>query len=497
MSDNLLRRFRGDLRAPLPLHPLETALIWVAALNVCSLPWMLGGMRIWAQLITLGLAILAFGISVVPRNYTGQMTSGQDFTLYPWRKLIRWPLFWIGAVFFAYVLIQALNPAYLYVAGESSWSMIRIDHIEWLPTGLTSPFEQMNTWRQMIIWGAPFLLACALWVGFTRRKSVIWLVGIIAANTVVLGALALAQRATQAKQILWSIDSSNEFWGPFIYRNHGASYMVIGFMLLVAFAAWMHRRTRERQHRSGSALVLAFLALFVAVTVLASASRGAVIALTVGLLVIVLWGGGQLIVHRSSRSQVAVVAIVTVLLSGFAILSLQAFNAHHTYERFERLWDSADANWESRQIATAAATDMWGERPWTGWGAGGFRFLFPRYQTSYPEITWDRPGPRRRFMFWEYAHNDWIQLPTEVGLVGTGLILLMAGSGGLLVIRRRGQLHPFTLIAVGGCLTTWVHARGEFLFYNPAILNLWTVTAVLALCACQIEFVAHCRTNDQ
>lgn len=109
MPNDLMRNFKGDLRASAPLHSLEKALIWIAALNVCSLPWMLGGMRVWAQFITLEFGVLAFVISLIPRHYRAELTHGPEFTVHPWRKLIRWPIFWIGLVFFVYVLIQALT----------------------------------------------------------------------------------------------------------------------------------------------------------------------------------------------------------------------------------------------------------------------------------------------------------------------------------------------------------------------------------------------------
>ena len=166
-----LAAFRGDQRASLPLHPLEKAVVWIAALQVCSLPWMLGSMRPWAQLIGFGLALLAFACSLLPRTYAGDYSRHQAFTLYPWRKLIRWPLWWLGLLFFTYVLTQALNPAWEFVQKETTWVMRRIDHIAWLPTGMRTPFAMMNPWRQMMIWGAPFLLACALWIGLTRRKA--------------------------------------------------------------------------------------------------------------------------------------------------------------------------------------------------------------------------------------------------------------------------------------------------------------------------------------
>src|SRR5690606_37213157 len=128
-----------------------------------------------------------------------------------------------------------LNPAWEFVQRETSWTMRRIDHIEWLPTGTRTPFAMMSAWRQIMIWAAPFLLACSLWVGLTRRRSATLLISAVIVNLTLFSGLALAQRMTGTRKIFWSIDSANEFLGTFVYRNHGAAFMNLGVALTVAF----------------------------------------------------------------------------------------------------------------------------------------------------------------------------------------------------------------------------------------------------------------------
>jgi hypothetical protein len=326
-SGNLIRDFRGDLRASLPLQPLEKALIIVAALHVCSLPWMLGGMRVWAQFIGLGLALVAIIVALVPRNYDGDLVHRDSYELYPHRTLIRWPLFWIGLMFFVYLLIQAFNPAWEFVQMENSWGMRQIEHIAWLPHGMRTPFETMNPWRQLIIWGAPFLLCCSLWAGLTRRKFLRLLVTVVVGNCVLFAVFALIQRATDAKEIYWSIKSSNEFFGAFIYRNHGGAYLVLGFMLTAALATWHRHISRHRMARSSPALVLAFFSCVVLIAVGVSYSRGSVLALTgclLWLLVLALIG----FIRRSSQpGHFAIIVILVLMFTGFCALGLKALNA--------------------------------------------------------------------------------------------------------------------------------------------------------------------------
>ncbi len=480
-ADRHLRQFKGDLRAPLPVHPLEKALLVVIAINVCSLPWMLGGMRVWAQLITLGLSLVAFGLALLPRTYDGDLVHGDAYQTHPLRKLLRWPLWWIGLVFFGYVLVQALNPAWEFVQMEKSWGMKQIEHIAWLPTGMRTPFEMMNPWRQIIIWGAPFLTACALWIGLTRNTSIKRLVTLVVANVILLGIFALVQRATDAKAIYWTIKSSNEFFGSFIYRNQGGAYLVLGFMLTAGLAAWHRQRSNQKMERSSPALVLAFFACVLLVAVGVSYSRGSVIALLGCLFWLLIVVTVSRFRRSSPRGHAIIVILLVLMFTGFGAMGLKALNAERTVDRFKLLLENNNATWALRQMATDATAEMWDEKPIYGWGAGGFRFLFPKFQQTRPEILWSDQRRQRGYMFWEYAHNDWIQVAAEVGFVGLGLLGSAALFATITWTRRSGWRHPFSIMAVGGCVATLGHARAEFLFYNPAIVMLWVIGATMAL----------------
>lgn len=454
---------------------------------------MLGGMRPWAQFISLGLSVIAFVLALVPRNYDGELIRNEAYRTRPWKRLLHWPLFWIGSVFFTYVLIQALNPAWAFVQMENSWGMRPIDHIEWLPSGMRTPFEMMNPWRQMMIWGAPFLLACALWTGVTRSKALRRFVTAIVINCVLFALLALIQRATDAKEIYWAVKSSNEFLGAFIYRNHGGAYLVLSFMLTAGLAAWLHRRSRQKMARSSPATLFAFLACVILVAIGVSYSRGSVIALAGCLLWLLFLSTWWFFARNSGRNGAIIVMVLTMMFIGFGTLGLKAFNAERTVDRFKQMLEDNNATWKLRQIATDATAEMWEEKTLYGWGAGGFRFLFPKFQQTRSEILWLDQPRKRGYLFWEYAHNDWIQIAAEVGTVGLGLLGLGVLSTAIIFFKRRGWHHPLAIVCVGGCLATIGHSRAEFLFYNPAIINLWTTIGVITLIAVSIE--THARSN--
>ncbi len=444
-------------------------------------------MRVWAQLISFGLSIVALGLALLPRNYDEDFVHGDAYRLYPHRKFLRWPVWWIGLVFFGYVLIQALNPAWEFVQMENSWGMRQIDHIVWLPAGMLTPFEVMNPWRQMVIWGSPFLTVCALWTGITRRRSVHVLLSLIVANLVLFGVFAITQQVMGVTRIYGAIASANEFFGAFIYRNHAGAYLGLGFMLTAAFAGWVHFRALRRFSRSSPAALLAFSAIILAVAVGVSYSRGSVVVLGGGIGWILLFGTCWLVSRPKSHGQPLLIGASATMLLGAGALGLSAFNAQRTYDRFQQFWEGDQTTWEVRQLATQATSEMWREKPAYGWGAGSFRFLFPRYQKAYPEIQWLHPEREQGFMFWEFAHNDWIQTPAEVGWVGISLLGLFMLWGFSYLFKNRAWRHPFVVVGAGGCLMTLGHARVEFVFGNPAIVLLWGTLAATILLVSQLE----------
>lgn len=75
---------------------------------------------------------------------------------------MEFPLFWLGIVFFAYVIAQALNPAWRWASTPQVTYLVKQDPLTWLPSAVDAPFDRMNAWRMLCIWGGAWTLACAL-----------------------------------------------------------------------------------------------------------------------------------------------------------------------------------------------------------------------------------------------------------------------------------------------------------------------------------------------
>jgi O-antigen ligase len=471
------------MRATSNLHPLETGLIIVAGLLLCLMPWALGTMHVWSQFLSLGLASLAFVLALINRRYRGELAPQGDFKLIMWPKLIRFPLFWLGLLLLAYILTQALNPALAYVTDGKFWWREPLDHISWLPAGMQTPYKDMNPWRMLVIYGGAWLLVCALWVGVTRRAGIQTLFTVIAANGALFAIVGILQKVTHAKYILWGlkdVTTASYFFGTIIYKNHAGAYLNLVLMLSVGLLYWHFSRAERRMERTSPAPIFAFCAVLLGISVLLTASRAATLLLMVFTLIAFIGFIVRCTFYRSESRSPWVITLLCAIFALFIGLGSYFLNAEEAFGRIGKLMEAGktDSSVFSRTLVRKATWDMAKDNLVTGRGAGSFRHYFPVHQRHYPEIYIAPWNPKLR-MRWEYAHNDYVQLLAELGLIGAGILLPMLVCGVRHLLRQRIYERPHLMFLLLALVVTAAHAWVDFQFHNPAILFLWCASAVL------------------
>ena len=489
--DPILQTFRGDPKAAIALHPLEQAILVIVGVHLCFMPWALGTMHVWSQFISLGLAVAGLGVALVNRRYTAEFSHADAFTLIMWPKLVRFPIFWLGLALLGYIVIQALNPAWVYaVNGGVPW-LVPLEHITWLPAGIEAPFQKMNAWRALMIYGSAWLLVCALWVGVTRRATLQHLLTIVVVNGTVLSIVGILQRGMGTKKLLWFVDTWPYFFSTFIYKNHAGAYFNLVFMISVALAYWHFTRAERRMQRSNPASFFAFCAVLLGIGVLLAHSKAAILLLIAFSAIAFM---GFVVRYKSSNDgenrnflTIGALGVIFILFIGLGTAQL---GLNQSFDGVSKLIDkgSDDASVSGRMIAQKAAWDMAKDNLVTGWGAGGFRHMFPMYQRNYPEIYYTYRSPQvSRLLYWEYAHNDYIQLLDELGLIGAGLFLAMAVCTLRCLIKNRFYHRPHLLLVVLALAALLVHCWVDFQSHNPAILLLGCASAALACRWAELE----------
>ncbi len=457
-------------RPPLPVG--DRRLLFVLVPHLCFLPWALGTMHPWSQLTSLGLGLASLLVVLF---------APTDAAPPAWWRLIRFPPFWIGLGLLLYLLVQAGNPSWRYATNGTSWWLTRLPDNDWLPTSVDTPFARFNLWRQFIIYAAAWLTLCAAGVGLTRRRSCAIILASLAFNALVLALIGLYFRFTQAPdQLLWLAGHrpGAVTFASFIYKNHAGAYLSLAAVAWVVLAVRYHGRSLREQAPSSPALLYALGAGLLFGAVIYTYSRGAALLLGAYLLA----AAGLFILHRLlSRTESTTPRVVTFIVSSMVLFVVVFATAQLDLEmivqRFELLADGGqkDISILLRHDANSASLDMLSDRWPRGVGAGGFRFLFPEYIRRY-EASYQ--GGQ---LFWEHAHNDWLELPIELGAVGVALLATGAAWWVIRLVRLGVWRRLPTLLLALGLLQTPLHAVFDFPYQNPAILITWLMLAVLVI----------------
>ncbi|MBI5689902.1 MAG: O-antigen ligase family protein [Verrucomicrobia bacterium] len=470
-----LEHFRAKTKR-LKVHSAEITVLWVVGIHLVFLPWALGTMRPWAQVISLGFAILAFILSLLPRNYTAEHTGAASFRLFTFPKLLKFPPFWIGLALLGLVTVQGFNPAWNYHNTGKLWWITPRPHIEWLPSGVAVKFEEWGAWRMLAIYTSAWLTMCTVWVAFTRRRTVQLLLVTLAFNGLLLALFGIAQRLFGNGKIFWFVDSPNpQFFSSFIYKNHSGAYLDLTLAVSCGLAAWYYLRGLRRLEKSNPSGVIAFFSTCIAVGILTSYARGATLVMLVFLLATI----GAFLVHQirmPAENRKPIVLIVLVLVFGYFLKTgLEALRSQEAWDRLKAGVTREDLSLEFRDRVTRASWEMLQERWKLGIGAGSYRFVFPLYQHRHPELV----SFQGRRIFFEHAHNDILEIPIELGI--TGVLLLLAGLGWFLFALVRSYFWENALSAsvVLGLLLLLGYGWWDFPFQCPAILitwlTLWTI----------------------
>ena len=248
-------------------------------------------------------------------------------------------------------------------------------------------------------------------------------------------------------------------YGPYVNHNHYAGLMELlaAIPLTMCFMPFVSETRR---------LLLVAAGIFMASTIFLSQSRGGMLAAAaqaVGLAAII-------IVRRQSRAMLA--SLLGLCLLTFGLLAW--LGAGPVIAQLKSLQDPLqDRVAGGRLLIAKDSWPMIKERPWLGWGLGTFTTVYPRYRSFYGNF------------FVNNAHNDYLQVLVETGVLGLGLVVWF-----IFLLYRRGlrnlhrwETHPeraFMVAALLGCTGLLVHSFFDFNLHIPANAALFYVLCAVA-----------------
>jgi len=310
---------------------------------------------------------------------------------------------WAAKLFFARVVSWKQSPMHWPVLGFAVYAIIRY---------FTAPVEyeaRLELFQVGLCTLVYFLTAC----NFYRQRDRTLLLAVLMALALAEAAYGLWQFATRSKYVLFShrpAQYQHRASGTFVCPNHLAGFLEIMLGMLLARLV-VHKVSKGTVQTSALQKVLiAYIGLMILVGIVLTLSRAGWLAILVGLLALLFWGDWRLRVMWPR------------ILAGvgcIGVLAIIAFNVApvRNYITYSLSFDQADAPTGVRDVSLGGRTAMWGstakmivDHPIFGTGPGSWQWFHLKYRN--PRIQTHA----------EYAHNDILNLASDYGLIGFGLV---------------------------------------------------------------------------
>jgi O-antigen ligase len=298
-----------------------------------------------------------------------------------------------------------------------------------------------------------------------------------------LAILGLIQSFTSPTKIYWFRDlpQSTPF-GPFINRHHFAGYMelTLALPLGLLFAGAVEREKR---------MLFIFASAVMGIALILTNSRGGMISLLAEILFLAVVSGitakkervhnrelrpsGQAAGKSTAFRVLLGLGLVLTLFVGVVLLGGES-----ALNRFVGTVNSSDPT-TGRAHFWGVALDIIAANPVTGAGLGSFGVAYTQYDT------------RNGLMRLEQAHNDYLQILCDAGIIGAALGLFF-----IFILFRKGFARRASddlfrsgvaLGAMAGCFAVLVHSFFDFTLHTTSNALLFLTLAALATLNGQVE----------
>jgi O-antigen ligase len=270
--------------------------------------------------------------------------------------------------------------------------------------------------------------------------------------------------------------------GTFVNRNHLAGYLEIclalGIGMMIATLkgggarSWKNRLRDTARWLLSTRVLLRISLVVMVIALVMTRSRMGNAAFFTSLLIAGVIG---LATSRHATRSTVILLVSLIVIDVFVAGTW--FGVENVIRRYEqttlyRELQPTGGSVEERLEPGLYAMDMLKDYPLTGSGGGTFYAVFPKY----------RPGAISAYF--DYAHNDYVQITTDTGLIGLGLLGLVVLSTFAVALRtlyeRRDPLcRGIAFGAAMGIIAILIHSWVDFNLQIPA--NALTFVVLLAL----------------
>lgn len=433
----------------------------------------------------------------------------------PWALALLAAMIWAPLILLAsQALVRAVRSGEaLHWSAQSGWVCVpttgfacfaAVALVQLLPLGLgpvdgrisVDPFATRNYLFSTLTYFGAWLLVLFT-VDSQRRARVLTLT--VLGSGIAQALFAVALHAARAKYFLFDADFVHGVRAQGTYPNpdHLAGYMelclsaAVGY-LLARFAAadaptdpsWRGQLVRALRFLLSTKMVVRMLSVVMVVALVMTHSRMGNVAFFTAMLV----GAGVIAatclkMRKPALWLLASMIVVDILVIGQWVgIDRVAERLANTVQAGAGSIDDADElrgtpvrredSLQQRLQIPGMALAMVQERPMLGFGGGTFAFAFPPYKVEPLPYNWD------------FAHNDYVQVAAEMGLVGLGCWLTIGIAScafALWTLRKRQSPEALGAGAavILASISIGLHSMVDFNLHVPS--NAVTFVVILAL----------------
>jgi O-antigen ligase/tetratricopeptide (TPR) repeat protein len=442
-----------------------------------------GAAAFFLFLLTLFFAPLAFGTtetwSMITVELLIALTGIFYFSPYPRGKSVCYPAYYqvpgflpllllLGWMFFQtlplplpVVRVVAPNIFQVYQLGLDLPGLSSFDN--WIPLTVNRKATLLELLR-VSSYALCYLVTVQL---LTRSRRLLITIKAVSGLAFCIAFLSVLQRITAPDTLFWlrKLTEGKTAFGPWVYKNHYAGFMVM-LCPLVLSQFLLHRSPLERvetlreriltffsEDEATAHLFWGFGSIVILASIFLTQSRGGILSIICGVLLFFL----LIARHQGKLGKLPLLFLLTGLL-----IIVGWYSWEPILERFSIIIDSGTGEIkDDRLLIWADALKIISAFPLTGSGFGTFVDIFPGYKTLPDDLLY------------EHAHNDFLELLTDGGVIAGGLglwfILSVLQAGYRQIRLRQDSVSVFLAIgAFSGLAGLLVYSIFDFNLHNGA-----------------------------
>jgi tetratricopeptide (TPR) repeat protein/O-antigen ligase len=414
-------------------------------------PLAFGSTALWAVMIIESIALMLLAIWIL------KMLANSEISY------IKTPLNIFIILFLLFIIFQLLPLPLSFIRlispnTDNLYKFTLANFPESLNHGMSLSIYRYATVMETVKWLSFVLIFLVVLNNLRGKKRINRIINVMIVTGFLVACFGVIQKFTWNGKIFWvkELARGGSPFGPYINYNHFAGYMEMLIPLSLGMLFTDIRREKK--------ILFGFMALIMISALFISLSRGGIL----GFLGSIFFMSFMLTIMKTTKKALWVSGIILLAI----IIALLWLNLHPTLDKFLAMGRIEDLKADVRISTWQGTWQMIRDFPIIGIGFGAFQYLFPKYQMAETKLLF------------QYTHNDYLQLWSEMGLIGLLITLGFFIFYFRWIFKTLFKRHdPYVKgIAVGGLtsiVAILIHSFTDFNLHIPA--NIFHFVLILSL----------------